>query len=229
MPPSPSGILSDDDVRQIRRRIRRWGRRHFQVYPWRSTENAYAGLIAEVLLQRTRASAVPAVYESFLSRFPSAEHLARATEEEIAEVMYPLGLNWRVPLVAALGKRLAELEEIPRDYNELCALPGIGPYTAAAWLSFHGGGRGVLIDSNVVRWICRLIGKADCDGETRRKKWLRDMAERLTPRRGVKAFNYALLDFTMMVCVPGEPRCEACPLGASLCAIGNVRLKGDGP
>lgn len=228
MSPTLPGLLPDEAVRQIQRRIRRWGRRHFQDYPWRTTEDAYAGLIAEVLLQRTRAAAVPAVYEEFLSRFPSPEHLARTTEQEIAEVMYPLGLNWRVPLVAALGKRLAELEEIPRDYDELRALPGIGPYTAAAWLSFHGGGRGVLIDSNVVRWICRLVGKADCDGETRRKKWLRDMAERLTPQRGVKPFNYALLDFTMTVCVPGEPRCEVCPLGASLCAVGNVRLTGEG-
>jgi A/G-specific adenine glycosylase len=227
MSPSLPIVLNDDAVLQIQKRIRRWGRMHFQDYPWRGRVDAYAGLIAEVLLQRTRASAVPAVFEKFLSRFPTPEHLARATEQEIAEVIYPLGLSWRVPLIATLGKRLAVMEKIPRKYDELCALPGVGPYTAAAWLSFHGDRRGVLIDSNIVRWICRLVGRVDCDGETRRKKWLHEMANRLTPKRGVKAFNYALLDFTMTVCVPGKPRCEVCPLGASLCAVGNTRLGGE--
>ncbi|RMH14666.1 MAG: hypothetical protein D6698_12425 [Gammaproteobacteria bacterium] len=225
---SVAEILSDEAIRQIRTRIRRWGQKHFQDYPWRRTDDPYAGLIAEILLQRTRAQAVVSVYREFMNRFPSPEHLALAPEQEIGEVLYPLGLSWRVPLMAALGKRLAELGEIPRDYEKLLELPGIGPYTAAAWLSFHGGRRGVLIDSNIVRWICRLVGKTDCDGETRRKKWLRDAVERLTPRRGVKAFNYALLDFTMTVCTPGEPHCETCPLGADLCVTGKTRLQAKG-
>lgn len=211
-------LLPEERIRLIRRRLRRWGREHFRQFPWRDAESDYAGLIAEVLLQRTRASSVAEVYGAFLARYPDAESLAAASEEEIGEVMRPLGLRWRVPLVAQLGRRLVELGEVPRDYDVLCSLPGVGPYTAAAWLSFHGKGRGVLVDANVVRWIARLTGRP-FDAETRRKRWLLDLAEQITPRREVKAFNYALLDFTMAVCTPGRPRCEVCPL-VSICITG---------
>lgn len=222
----PDVELDGELIERIQTILLRWGRQNYQEFPWRSARDPYAGLVAEVLLQRTRADAVPAVYEEFMRRFPNPAHLARASEEEIARVMYPLGLRWRVPLLSALGKRLVELGRIPRDYEQLRALPGVGPYTAAAWLSFHGRGRGVLIDSNVVRWICRLLAREDCNAETRRRRWLREFTERVTPHRAVKAFNYALLDFTMNVCVPGRPRCEVCPLAAQLCRTGQIRLQG---
>lgn len=218
-------VLSDEGVRRIRHTLLCWGPNHFQEFPWRRTGDPYAALIAEILLQRTRAEAVVPVYEEFLRRFPTPVALSNSTEEEISEVIYPLGLRWRVPLIHELGQRVAEMGEIPRDPEALKGLPGIGPYTAAAWRSFHAGERGVLIDANMVRWICRLIGKDDCDGETRRKKWLRELADCLTPREDVDKFNYAVLDFTMTICVPGEPHCEACPLGAALCVTGARRLE----
>ncbi len=56
-------------------------------------------------------------------------------------------------------------------------------------------------------------------GETRRKKWLIELAD-LTPEYNVKDFNYAALDLTMTVCVPGTPHCDECPIGAGLCVYG---------
>ena len=79
------------------------------------------------------------------------------------------------------------------------------------------------MDANVVRLICRLVGR-DWDGETRRKKWLREMADRLTPHKKVEDFNYALLDFTMTVCTPSLPHCDRCPLGAEVCQYGREVL-----
>jgi len=89
-------------------------------------------------------------------------------------------------------------------------------------LSFHGGKNAVIIDANVVRWICRLVDR-QCDAETRRKKWLIELAKKLTPDRRVKDYNYAVLDFTMEICVK-KPLCEVCPLGAKLCAYGRKKL-----
>ncbi len=71
----------------------------------------------------------------------------------------------------------------------------------------------MIIDANVVRVICRLVGEP-YDGETRRKRWLMDLAERLTPERTFRDYNYALLDLAMVVCLPAAPRCRACPLAA---------------
>ena len=215
----------EEGVREIRRRLTLWGRANYRAFPWRTPSSPFFGLVAEVMLQRTRAQNVVPVYERFAARYPTPQDLADADPDELLALWRPLGLLWRVPLVQALGARLADEERIPDTLEGLLGLPGVGPYAAAAYHSFHGDGRAVLIDSNVVRWLARLTGRP-FDAETRRKRWVRDLIERVTPASGVREFNFALLDFTMTVCMPGRPRCEVCPLGPSLCEFGRARHVG---
>lgn len=178
-------------------------------------------MIAEVLLQRTRAQNVVPVYEKFVARFPEVEDLKTATLEEIETLIYPLGLRWRAPLLKRLCDQLATTGgEMPRTLEGLLRLPGVGPYVAAAVLSFHLDGRGVIIDANIVRWLCRMVD-VPMHGETRRARWLIELADAVTPARDVKTFNYAMLDFTMQICAK-VPRCEVCPL-SDLCAYGQRR------
>ncbi len=151
------------------------------------------------------------VYIRLLAAYPRPELLASAADEELADLLKPLGLAWRIPLVRQLAARLAERGgHVPLYREELLALPLVGEYVAAAFISLHRNRRAVLIDANVVRWLCRLTGRP-YDGETRRKKWLRNLADQLTPRQQIREFNYAVLDFTMQVCST-RPACDRCPL-----------------
>lgn len=218
--------IPEINIPRIRRRILTWGRVNRKHFPWRKTTKLWHGLIAEVLLQRTRAATTVSIYEQFIRRFSEPKELALASIAEIEKLIYPLGLRWRAPLLKQLGEELDRLGgEPPLSFEQLLKLPGVGPYAAAAWLSFHGGGRGVIIDANVVRWICRLIDQK-CDAETRRKKWLIQLADRLTPERNSGEFNYAVLDFTMEICTT-RPKCSVCPIGAELCAYGRRVLHKD--
>jgi A/G-specific adenine glycosylase len=137
-------------------------------------------------------------------------------------VFRSLGLHWRAKLLRDLGRALAEGSgHVPDDYDELMALPGVGTYAASAWLSLHRSRRAVLVDSNIVRWLARMSGRP-YDGETRRRVWVRELADEITPRQGVSRFNYALLDFTMLICRP-LPRCGICPFAASMCEYARKR------
>lgn len=194
---------------------------NYRNFEWRTPRHIWHALIGEVFLQRTRAQNVVPVYLTFIARFPEAEDLKTATLEEIEELIYPLGLKWRAPLLFRLCEELARTGgRVPTDAAALMALPGVGPYVAAAMLSFHTGKRGVIIDANVVRWLCRMVYRP-MNGETRRDRWLIDLAESVTPARDVGSFNYALLDFTMEICTK-TPKCERCPL-LDLCAYGQQR------
>lgn len=216
-------IISPGDVRRIRRRILKWGRANFRPYPWRNPAEPWHGLIAELLLQRTRATNAVSVYQLFINSYPNPGDLARAPVKEIEKIIFPLGLRWRAPLLKKLGEELNRLGGTPpSSLDLLLELPGVGPYAAAAWLSFHGGRRGVIVDANVVRWICRMVGRK-CDAETRRKRWLIQLADRLTPSHGSAEYNYAVLDFTMEICAT-RPKCVICPVGPRLCAYGKKAL-----
>lgn len=211
--------LQPHRARKITALLRKWGKHNFVNYPWRRPEESWHALVAEILLQRTRASNVIPVYEMFVRRFPEPRDLASASEQQILEVIRPLGLAWRAPLLKKLGEALLQ-KGIPHSLDELLELPAVGPYVASAWTSFRAGGRAIIIDSNIVRFLCRLTGK-HYNGETRRKRWVSELADTLTPRRNVGRFNYALLDFTMAVCTPLKPHCGSCPLQSKLCKYGS--------
>ena len=221
---SPAALLSSAEIRIIRRRVRAWGRENYQPFPWRQPAQLWHALIAEILLQRTRARNVVPVYEEFIARFPDAEKLKTITLDEIETLIYPLGLRWRAPLLKQLCDELARSGgQVPATEAQLLQLPGVGAYVCAAMLSLHGGRRAVLIDANVVRWLCRLVGRP-MDGETRRKLWLIKLAQDVTPQRKVGEFNYAVLDFTMQICTK-NPHCTRCPIGPKLCLHGREVLQ----
>ncbi len=205
-----------ESILQIRESIITWGKDNYQDFPWRSTNVAWHGLIAEILLQRTRAKNVIPVYLDFCERFNNPSDLAIASIKDIEKCIFPLGLKWRAPLLQKLGFEITKLDgKIPEDYLSLIKLPGVGDYIASAWLSFHGKNRGVLIDANIVRFFCRLVGH-ESNGETRRKKWVREISEEITPRMNWKEFNLSILDFAMMVCSK-NPNCFDCPIEKGNC------------
>jgi adenine-specific DNA glycosylase len=69
-----------------------WGKDHQRIFPWRTTENPFRILIAELMLRRTQARQVIPVYNQFVAHYPDAEMLAKAPPEEVAEILFPLGL-----------------------------------------------------------------------------------------------------------------------------------------
>jgi A/G-specific adenine glycosylase len=170
------------------------------------------------MLQRTRAEQVVPVYERFRERFPKPKDLARSNTQELLTIIGPLGLKWRAPLMLRMAGIVADQGRVPDRYEALVTLPGVGPYAASAYLSFHGRVRAVIVDSNIVRWLGRVFD-FPTDAETRRKKWLLALADELTPRVGYRRYNYAVLDLAMKLCTT-RPRCGACPLSTSLCEFG---------
>jgi len=185
-----------------------WGRRNYAKYPWRSTPNRWHALVAEIMLQRTRADQVVGPYQDFVRRYPDPGDFLVAPNTGVFD---SLGLITREKRLGDLALAL-QGSDIPEGRASLLALPGVGSYIAAAFRSFHCGIRDVIIDSNVVRLYGRLFG-FEYDGETRRKPWLRELADRITPARIYRDFNYAVIDFTRSICKP-RPDCGHCMLNA---------------
>lgn len=209
--------------RDIRRRLKKWGKAHFATFPWRDTTSRFHALIAEVFLQRTRAAQVLPVYEKVCTRFPDPASLARTSDKELWDTFFSLGLHWRIPLIRRLAQALVEKCDgnIPEDFESLRSLPGVGPYASAAFLSFHSRKRQAIVDANVVRLYGRVFG-FPVHGETRRERWFIRLAEKMTPQSGFREYNYAILDFTREICRP-RPLCSECPLN-DICVYGTSLL-----
>jgi len=154
------------------------------------------------MLQQTQAARVVPYYEAFLARFPDPAALAAATPRAVLAAWSGLGYNRRALALRAAASVIAA-EGWPAD---LQALPGVGPYTAAAVASFAWDAQVAAVDTNVRRVIERR------DGVRRTPRALARRAAELLPAGRAAAWNQAMMELGATICRPRRPRCGECPL-----------------
>ncbi len=182
-----------------------WYAKEARPLPWRGEKDPYRILLSEVLLQQTRVEQALPYYRRFLERFPSLQALKEAPLEEVLKVWQGAGYYRR----ALLLHRLAQtVEALPQGYKALLALPGLGPYTAAAVASIAFGERVAAVDGNAKRVLSRLFAL-----ENPKPQALRALAQALLPEEA-GTWNQALMELGATLCRPKRPRCPACPLRA---------------
>ncbi|HEX4806578.1 MAG TPA: A/G-specific adenine glycosylase [Conexibacter sp.] len=172
--------------------------------PWRRTADPYRILVSEVMLQQTQVARVVPYYEAWLERFPSEAVLACAPAADVLRAWAGLGYNRRALALQAACAVVAR-DGWPRTVEGLLALPGVGPYTAAAVASFAFGVQAAAVDTNVRRVIERL------DRRRRRAPELARRADALVPAARAADWNQALMELGATVCSARAPACEACP------------------
>jgi A/G-specific adenine glycosylase len=206
------------DKRKFLGIICQWGNANRRKFSWRSSENAYDILIAEILLQRTKANQVLPVYNIFLRRFPNIYILNKTDEKEIVDVISNLGLKKRAKGLKLLSKKIVEEfdGEIPKDKKTLLKMPFIGNYTADAILCHAFNIRTPTYDTNFARVIDRYFHLSlskpiskDPKGYSFAKCIIRHSYNEY------KQFNLSIIDFADAICLPKKPKCVFCPLNSS--------------
>jgi len=191
-----------------------WYDRCGRDLPWRRRNgDGYAQWVAEVMLQQTQVRTVIAYYEQFLSRFPSVDRLAAATDDELLSCWQGLGYYRRAANLHRAAKVLAANGGcVPESVESLRALPGIGRYTAGAIASIAFDHREAAVDGNITRVYARLF-HIDWDlGERGASEHLWRVAKSMLPARRCGDFNQALMDLGATVCTPNQPSCDDCPV-----------------
>ena len=201
-----------------RQQLLAWFQTSARSFPWRYDSNPYHVLMAEMMLRRTQARQVVAVYHRFLEKYPDISDLERAPAEEVAAVLHPLGLEWRADNFKILASELVSRHsgKVPPDRRELMGLTGVGPYVAEAVRCFAFGEPAVIMDTNTVRVAARYFGFTYTPESRRRKQVIQAVTHLVTLQEPASS-NYALLDFAATVCRAQKPDHENCPL-ATQCA-----------
>jgi A/G-specific adenine glycosylase len=179
--------------------------------PWQGTRDPYRIWLSEVMLQQTQVSAVIPYYERFLSRFPTLEALASASEDEVLQLWSGLGYYARGRNLHAAAKRIVE-NGFPRTSTAIAELPGIGRSTAAAIAAFAFGERAAILDGNVKRVLARYFGVEGWPGEKAVETRLWARANEVLAKTGIETYTQALMDLGATVCTRSAPRCDACPV-----------------
>lgn len=226
--PRTTPMAPAETVREAADAIAYWaGTAHTpERLPWRDDRTPYRIFLAEFLLTRTRADVVARVFGNVVHHYPDITSLARADPAELEPLLQPLGLGKRVRMLLSAVRHIESVYqgEIPSGQAELEAIPGIGPYAAAAIRAFAFGESVVPPDVNVLRFLSRLTGLPMAH-PTRGSRELLSLAAELTSASAGPAPE-EILDFCRTVCRPRNPRCPSCAI-FTWCAWGRARFRGN--
>jgi A/G-specific adenine glycosylase len=206
--------------RQFADRLIDWQTRHGRSgLPWQGLRDPYRVWLSEIMLQQTQVATARDYYLRFLQRFPTVQHLAAAPVDEVLGLWSGLGYYSRARNLHRCAVQVVQLlGDFPRTAEQLQALPGIGPSTAAAIASFCFNERAAIFDGNVQRVLARLLAFQADLARSPAQRELRQAAERLLPEaERMPAYSQAIMDLGATVCLPRQPRCPACPM-RGLCA-----------
>ncbi|MDT7511597.1 A/G-specific adenine glycosylase [Bifidobacterium sp. H6bp9] len=233
------------ETEPIRLRLFDWWSRYARDLPWRFGRTTPWGvLVSEVMSQQTQMSRVVPYWTAWMRVWPDAASLAAAPKAEVITAWGRLGYPRRALRLQECARQVAGqyADRLPRDYDQLVALPGIGDYTASAVMSFAYGERIAVIDTNIRRVLSRVfLGRESKGGaasrEERQLAWQvlpededpeasdhrvngDDRLETADPQVRSAAWreppsarwNQAVMELGATVCVARKPACDICPL-----------------
>lgn len=205
--------------REIVTPLLEWYGRNARILPWRENTDPYRVWISEIMLQQTRVETVKPYFERFLKQLPTIADLAAAEEETLLKLWEGLGYYTRVRNLQKAAQVICKEHGgvFPEAYEEIAALPGIGPYTAGAISSISFEKPVPAVDGNVLRVATRLREDGRDLADPALKKQIAAELAAVYPPGRCGDFTQSLMELGALVCLPnGFPDCRACPL-ADLC------------
>ena len=215
-----SGFRRNDE--QMARNLLRWFDRHGRHgLPWQHPRTVYRVWIAEVMLQQTQVATVVPYFLRFVEKFASLRALAAAPLDDVLAQWSGLGYYSRARNLHRTAQICVDRHRgsLPREFDGLAALPGIGRSTAGAILAQAHGLRFAILDGNVKRVLARHHGVRGWPGATAVQNKLWALADAHTPRSRIADYTQAIMDLGATVCTRAKPRCTACPLRRSCIAL----------
>jgi A/G-specific adenine glycosylase len=204
-----------------------WYDRHRRRLPWRALpgerSDPYRVWLSEIMLQQTTVKAVGPYFEKFVARWPSVEAMGRASLDDVLRMWAGLGYYSRARNLHACAVMVTREHggAFPDSEDGLRALPGIGPYTAAAIAAIAFDRRTMPVDGNIERVVSRLYAVEEALPQA--KPRIQELAATLLGPTRAGDSAQALMDLGSTICTPKKPACSLCPFSDDCMA----RARGD--
>jgi len=235
-----SGVMNSPAIAKTKRRgvaidsatarpalLLAWYDRHRRRLPWRplpgEAADPYRVWLSEIMLQQTGVKTVGPYFEKFIARWPDVEALGSASLDDVLRMWAGLGYYSRARNLhaCAVAVRRDHGGVFPDSEEGLRALPGIGPYTAAAIAAIAFGRRTMPVDGNIERVVSRLFAVGEPLPQA--KPLIQELATRLLGETRAGDSAQALMDLGSSICTPKKPACALCALNDDCAA----RARGD--
>ena len=203
----------------LSKKILAWYDNSKRDLPWRvskkSPKKLYYRVLSEFMLQQTQVKTVIPYFNKFTKKYKSLESLSRINENQILKLWEGLGYYRRARNLLASAKLLVKKHKskLPKSFEEVKTLPGVGDYTANALLGLIYNEPTLAIDGNVKRVFSRYLNKKG--SMINFEKLISKNKRNLFITNRNSDLIEALMEFGALICKPKDPKCSQCCLNKS--------------
>lgn len=167
---------------------------HKRILPWREQITPYGVFLSEVMLQQTQVPRVLVKYPEFVERFPSFTALATAPTSNVLATWQGMGYNRRGLYLQRSAQIIMNEYQgvLPKSAELVDQLPGIGPATAAAIITYTYNIPTVFIETNIRRVFIHHFFQ---DQEGIDDKDILPLVEKTVNQNNPRDWYYALMDY----------------------------------
>ncbi|MBQ5441591.1 MAG: endonuclease III [Firmicutes bacterium] len=172
--------------------------------------NTFELLVAVCLSAQTTDKSVNKVTPKLFGKYPDAFSLAEARQEEVEELIRTIGMyRTKSRNIINLAKELASKYNgvVPKDYDSLVNLPGVGRKTANVVLSVGFGEQRIAVDTHVFR-VANRIGLVKANDVLKTELGLMEVI----PNDRWSETHHSLIFHGRNICYARKPKCKECPI-----------------
>ena len=153
------------------------------------------------MLQQTQVNTAIPYFNNFIKKIPNLESLSKTNEKKVLKLWEGLGYYRRAKNLLKTAKILVKNynSNIPKKYEEIIRLPGVGEYTANALLALVHNQPCIPLDGNVKRIFSRLFSQNKKINLSFNSNRNGDLAE-------------SFMEFGALICKPLNPKCDECKI-----------------
>ncbi|CAC9982779.1 A/G-specific adenine glycosylase (EC 3.2.2.-) [uncultured Gammaproteobacteria bacterium] len=203
---------------------------NLQQFAEGKTINPYHVWLSEIMLQQTQVTTVIGYFNNFIQHFPTIKALANASEDAVLAQWAGLGYYARARNLHKCAQIIVEQHQgaLPKKFEQVIDLPGIGESTAGAILSISFNQNHAILDGNVKRVLSRYHQVKGHYGQSETLKELWRLAKYHTPNKRNANYTQAIMDLGATLCTRSNPECDRCPL-AQHCQAKQHNTQGNYP
>ena len=187
--------LTNKDTKFIRMILNFYTKHGRHDLMWRKNITPYRILVSEIMLQQTQVSRVLPKFAIWMKRYPTLTALRKATLQDVLIIWQGLGYQRRAKALFTIAQ---ENNILPKTFEKVIELPGVGNYTASAVLAFgYNEFSNPMIETNIRTALIEEYYKC---GENISDSMLQNDLIRLTSsdtvqKVGARVWYYALMDY----------------------------------
>ena len=173
-------------------------------------KNVFQLIVAVALSAQTTDKSVNLVTPALFEAYPDAFALAAAEPEEVSTYIKRIGMyKTKAKNIIGMAKILVAEHggQVPEDYEQLIALPGVGRKTANVVLSVGFGHQRIAVDTHVFR-VANRIGLVEEKDVLKTELGLMDCI----PEERWSRTHHSLIFHGRNCCAARKPDCENCSI-----------------